>query len=109
VYPLDGACQRMPSEKAAFAYRDANFCIIIAGTSQDASDNERTIKWVRDYYEAIRPYSEDGGYVNSMSADDEARVRANYRQNYDRLVEIKNRYDPSNLFRLNQNIRPFAA
>lgn len=57
-------------------------------------------------YEALRPYSEEGGYVNFMSEDDQERVRSNYRQHYRRLAEIKRRYDPMNLFHLNQNIRP---
>ncbi len=61
---------------------------------------------MRDFYDATAPLSEEGGYVNFMSADDQDRIRANYKGNYDRLVEIKRKYDPDNLFRLNQNIRP---
>ncbi len=61
---------------------------------------------MRDYWEAIHPHSELGGYVNFMAADDQDRIRDNYRGNYDRLVEVKRRYDPDNLFRMNQNIDP---
>ncbi|WP_329107008.1 FAD-dependent oxidoreductase [Streptomyces sp. NBC_01439] len=68
--------------------------------------NEANTAWVRDYYEATAPHSEEGGYVNFMADDDQGRIRANYKGNYDRLVEVKRTYDPGNLFHLNQNIRP---
>jgi hypothetical protein len=61
---------------------------------------------VRGYYDAIAPYSQEGGYINFMSADDQDKIRANYRQNYDRLVEVKRAWDPGNVFRVNQNIAP---
>ena len=61
---------------------------------------------MRDYYTATSPLSEEGGYINFMASDDQDRIRANYRGNYDRLVEVKRAYDPDNLFHLNQNIRP---
>jgi len=67
---------------------------------------EENIAWVRRYYEAVAPHSEEGGYVNFMAGDDQDRVRANYRGNYERLVQIKQAYDPGNLFHLNQNIQP---
>ena len=62
--------------------------------------------WVKDYYAATAPHSEEGAYVNFAASDDQDRVRANYGSNYERLVEVKRRYDPDNLFRHNQNIRP---
>jgi FAD/FMN-containing dehydrogenase len=61
---------------------------------------------VRRYYEATAPHSEEGGYVNFMSDDDQDRIRANYKGNYDRLVQAKRTYDPDNLFHVNQNIVP---
>jgi hypothetical protein len=79
---------------------------MIAGGWPNPADNERNIAWVRDYYEALRPYSEGGGYVNVASGEDSASARVNYRQNYLRLVQVKTKYDPANLFRLNQNIVP---
>jgi hypothetical protein len=106
LFPIDGACQRVAPEATAFTYRDVPFATVISGAWPDPGDIERNIGWVRRYHEALRPYSEEGGYVNFMSGDDEDRVRANYRHNHDRLVEIKRRYDPQNLFRLNQNIVP---
>ncbi len=70
------------------------------------ADNEANIQWVRDYYEATAPLSEEGGYINFMSGDDQDRIKANYRGDYDRLVEIKRERDPGNLFHTNQNIKP---
>jgi FAD/FMN-containing dehydrogenase len=72
----------------------------------DPGDNEHNIGWVRDYWRAIEPHSESGGYVNFMAGDDQDRIRDNYGENYERLVEVKRRYDPENLFRMNQNIVP---
>ncbi len=106
IYPIDGACHRVAPDATAFAYRDANFATVIAGMWPDPADNEANIRWVREYYDATAPHSEEGGYVNFMADDDQGRVRANYRGNYDRLVEVKRRYDPDNLFHLNQNIKP---
>jgi FAD/FMN-containing dehydrogenase len=106
LYPIDGACHRVASDATAFAYRDAKFACVIAGMWPDAADNERNISWVRAYWEAIHPYSEEGGYVNFMAGDDQERIRDNYRHNYERLAEVKRRYDPENLFHMNQNIKP---
>ena len=106
LYPIDGAPHRVAEDDTAFAYRDANFACVIAGMWPDPAHNERNTAWVRDYWEAIHPHSMSGGYVNFMSGDDQDRIRDNYRGNYDRLAEIKRRYDPENLFRMNQNIKP---
>ncbi len=72
----------------------------------DPADNEANTAWVRDYTAATAPLSEEGGYINFMSGDDQERIKANYKGNYDRLVEVKRTYDPGNLFRVNQNIKP---
>jgi FAD/FMN-containing dehydrogenase len=109
LFPIDGACRRVAPDASAFAYRDATFATVLGPSWPDPADSEHNIAWVRAYYQALRPHSEEGGYVNFMSADDAHRVRANYRQHYDRLVEIKTRYDPTNLFRLNQNIAPASS
>jgi FAD/FMN-containing dehydrogenase len=106
IYPINGACHRVAPDATAFAYRDATFATVIAGMWPDPTENEANIAWVRDFYDATAPYSEEGGYVNFMAEDDQDRVRANYKGNYERLVEIKRRYDPDNLFHLNQNIKP---
>ena len=69
-------------------------------------NNEKTISWTKSYWDALHPYSAGGAYVNFMMDEGEERVKATYGDNYKRLVEIKNKYDPENLFRVNQNIRP---
>jgi FAD/FMN-containing dehydrogenase len=106
IYPINGAAQRVAPDSTAFAYRDATFATVIAGMWPDPADNDANTAWVKDYYAATAPHSEEGGYVNFMAEDDQSRVRANYRGSYDRLAEIKRRYDPDNLFRHNQNIQP---
>ncbi len=106
IYPINGACHRVPPDATAFAYRDANFATVIAGMWPEPADNQANIGWVRDYYDATAPHSEEGGYVNFMAADDQDRVKANYRGNYQRLLDIKRKYDRDNLFHLNQNIKP---
>ncbi|MEW5535361.1 FAD-binding oxidoreductase [Streptomyces virginiae] len=108
IYPINGACHRVGPQDTAFAYRDASFATVIAGMWPDPADNEANIAWVRDYYEATAPHSEEGGYINFMAEDDQSRIRANYKGNYDRLAEVKRTYDPDNLFHLNQNIQPAA-
>lgn len=106
LYPINGACHRIGADATAFGHRDANFSMVIIAASNDPSADAANTKWVRDYSNAIAPHSEAGGYVNFMDDDDGGRVRANYGGNFDRLVDIKRKYDPDNLFRVNQNIAP---
>jgi FAD/FMN-containing dehydrogenase len=106
LYPIDGAVQRVAQGDTAFAYRDVGFSPVIAGMWESPADNEKNIAWVRAYYDALQPFAAEGGYINFMDGDDQGRIRANYRGNYDRLAAVKATYDPGNLFHLNQNIRP---
>jgi FAD/FMN-containing dehydrogenase len=106
VFPVDGACQRVAPNQTAYAYRDATFSTVIGGAWSNPADNTRNIRWVREYYEALRPYSDKGCYVNFMAPDEQDRVAVNYGDNYVRLTAIKSRYDPSNVFHMNQNIKP---
>jgi FAD/FMN-containing dehydrogenase len=106
IYPINGACHRVEPDATAFAYRDASFATVIAGMWPDAEDDEQNTAWVRGYYDAIAPHSQEGGYINFMAEDDQDRIRQNYRGNYDRLQQVKRTYDPDNLFRHNQNIAP---
>jgi FAD/FMN-containing dehydrogenase len=106
LYPIDGAVQDVAPDATAFGHRDANFAPVIAGMWPDPADNAANTAWVRDYYAAIAPMSEPGGYINFASADDQSRAGANFGANYARLQEVKRRYDPDNLFHLNQNIEP---
>jgi FAD/FMN-containing dehydrogenase len=106
IYPINGACHDVAPDATAFAHRDANFATVIAGMWPDPADNEANTAWVRGYYDATAPLSEEGGYVNFMGADDQGRIQANYGANYERLTQIKRAYDPGNLFHLNQNLAP---
>jgi len=106
IYPINGACHRVPSDATAFSSRDATFSTVIAGMWPDPADNDANMAWVREYDAALAPHTEAGGYINFMSGDDRDRLRATYRDNYDRLVEVKRTYDPDNVFRVNQNIAP---
>ncbi|MDQ6878736.1 MAG: FAD-binding oxidoreductase [Candidatus Dormibacteraeota bacterium] len=106
IYPINGAVHKVKPDETAFAYRDANFATVIAGMWPDPSQNAANIRWVRDYYDATAPHSEEGGYINFMAEDDQSRIKANYKDNYKRLVEVKKKYDPENLFHMNQNIKP---
>ena len=107
LYPLGGAVRRVGRAETAFSHRDVGFAAIIAGMWPDPADNEANTAWVREYYAAIHPHSGvDGGYVNFMAGDDADRVKDNYGANYERLARVKAQWDPANVFRMNQNIRP---
>jgi FAD/FMN-containing dehydrogenase len=106
LYPIDGAVQRVGATDTAFANRNVKFSPVIAAQWMDPADNEANIAWVRDYAAALRPYSAPGGYINFMDGDDLPRVAENYGENYKRLREVKAKYDPQNLFHVNQNIAP---
>jgi FAD/FMN-containing dehydrogenase len=106
LYPINGAPHRVGATDTAFAYRDATFAPVFVCAWQDPAHDTERIQWVRDYYQALAPHSEAGGYVNFMADDDQARIQDNYRGNYTRLTEVKRIYDPDNLFHLNQNIPP---
>ncbi|WP_369274975.1 FAD-binding oxidoreductase [Streptomyces sp. R11] len=106
VFPIDGACHRVGPEETAFSYRDADYSIALSPTLTTREECEGRKDWVRAFHRAMEPHSMGGGYVNFMDGDDQDRVRANYRTNYDRLRDLKRRHDPGNLFRLNHNIAP---
>lgn len=106
LYPINGACHDVGADDTAFAYRHADFATVILCAWQDPAVDGERVKWVRDYYDAIAPHSEPGGYVNFMSNDDQSKVKANYGANFARLSQIKRAYDPENLFHHNQNIPP---
>jgi FAD/FMN-containing dehydrogenase len=106
IYPLNGAPQRVASGDTAFSFRDASFLQMISGADPDPANNETMIAWARAYWEALHPYSAGGSYVNMAMDEGGNQVRASYRDNYDRLKEVKAKYDPTNLFRMNQNIPP---
>jgi hypothetical protein len=109
IYPINGACHRVGADDTAFGHRDATFATVIAGMWPDPAQNPSAIKWVRGYSDATAPHSDAGGYINFMSEDDQNRVEANYGAGYGRLADVKQKYDPGNVFRANQNIAPKPA
>ncbi|GCE07465.1 FAD-binding oxidoreductase [Dictyobacter aurantiacus] len=106
LYPINGAAHRPDPNDTAFSYRDASFAEVIVGVDPDPSNNQRMIQWARDYWMALHPYSAGGGYINMMMDEGTDTVQSAYRDNYARLTQIKATYDPSNLFHVNQNIKP---
>ena len=103
---IGGATTRPAPDSAAYAHRDALFVMNVHGRWTDKADDERCIRWARDYFKASAPFASGGVYVNFLTADEGDRVKAAYGQNYDRLAQIKRKYDPTNLFSMNQNIQP---
>lgn len=106
LYPISGAASRIGAKETPWAYRDAKYAGVIVGVSPESKDAEKITKWCKSYWEALHPYSSGGAYSNFMMDEGEDRVKASYKHNYTRLVKIKKQYDPTNLFRVNQNIKP---
>jgi FAD/FMN-containing dehydrogenase len=106
LYPIDGAVHRVGRKDTPFVYRDAKWAAVIVGVDPDPANRDRITTWCKQYWEALHPYSAGGAYVNFMMDEGQERVRATYRDHYDRLAQIKRKYDPANLFRVNQNIQP---
>ena len=79
---------------------------VIVGVDPDPKNKDKVTNWTKAYYDAIHPHSAGGAYVNFMMEEGQDRVKASFRGNYDRLATIKKKYDPSNFFRVNQNIKP---
>jgi FAD/FMN-containing dehydrogenase len=108
MYPIDGAAHDVAPSDTAWSYRDATWGSVFAGVDPDPAKVGVVRRWSIDYSEALHPYSAGGAYVNMMMDEGQERVRASYRDNYDRLARIKATYDPENVFRVNQNIQPSA-
>ena len=108
MYPINGAAQRVGHTDTAFSYRDALFSGVIVGVDPEPKNKEKITKWTKEYFDALHPHSSGGAYVNFMMEEGQERVKASFRDNYDRLATIKKKYDPTNFFRVNQNIRPAA-
>ncbi len=106
LYPIDGAAARVGQGDTAFAYRDGGWAGVIVGVDPDPANAEAISTWTKDYWTDLHPTSAGGAYVNFLMQEGEDRVRAAYRDNYPRLEEVKRRYDPDNVFHVNQNIRP---
>ncbi len=103
---LGGQVNRVASDATAYPHRDANFVLNVHGRWEDAGDDEKCINWAREFFRETTPHATGGVYTNFMTEDETDRISSAYGAGYDRLVEAKKKYDPKNLFRMNQNIDP---
>ena len=107
LYPIDGAVHRVGKSDTAWNCRDATWSMVIAGIDPDAKKAGAVTQWTKAYWDAVHPFDLGGAYPNFMMDDEgDARLKATYGDNYARLVAVKKKYDPTNLFRVNQNIKP---
>lgn len=106
LYPVNGFASRIGKKDTAWNFRDANYAMVIVGVDPDAGNKDKITSWAKEYWQAMHPYSAGGAYINFMMDEGEERISATYGDNYKKLVEIKAKYDPNNLFRVNQNIKP---
>lgn len=106
IAQLGGASGRIAADATAFPHRDANFVMNVHTRWREREDQEASIKWARGLFAATAVHATGGVYVNFMPEDETDRVAGAYGSNYARLTALKAKYDPENLFRLNQNIQP---
>ncbi len=106
LYPINGAVHRIGRNETAFSYRDVTWAQVIVGIDADPANAGDITRWAKEYWEAVHPFSAGGAYVNMMMEEGDERIHAAYRDNYERLTEVKRQYDPTNLFRINLNIKP---
>ncbi len=106
VEHFHGAVTRVDPAATAFPHRQPGYNLIIVSQWTDPAQTDRCIAWARDTFDLLRPHMANRSYVNYLDADDGDRIRHAYGPNYERLTELKGRFDPDNLFRLNQNIAP---
>jgi hypothetical protein len=103
---LGGAASRFRASETAFGNRSAPFIVNLLANWSRGSDDAEHISWIRRLFNSLQPRMKPGVYVNFMSGDEQNRVPEAYREQWDRIVDIKTRYDPRNFFRLNQNVPP---
>ena len=106
LYPIDGAVHEVGENETAFNYRDVTWSQVIVGVDHDPQNNDLITQWARDFWQGSYPYSVGAGYSNFMMKEEDNKVKATFGENYERLTEIKAKYDPDNLFQHNQNIKP---
>lgn len=106
MYNVNGVAAGVAKDATAWNYRDANYGMVIVGVSDNVNDEAIITNWARNYWSAVHHFSMGGAYVNMMMEEGEDRIKASYGDNYKRLAQVKAKYDPGNLFRVNQNIKP---
>jgi hypothetical protein len=106
LYPIDGAVHDISNQETAWANRDARWAQVIVGVDPDPANAQQITDWCKNYYDALTPYAMGGAYVNFMMEEGQSRIKDSYKENYDRLVAVKSKYDPQNFFHINQNIKP---
>jgi hypothetical protein len=106
LYPISGAASRPSNADTPWAYRDAKYAGVFVGVDPDPKNSEKITNWAKSYWDACHPYSMGGAYSNFMMDEGQERVKASYKGNYKKLVDIKRKYDPLNFFKINQNIKP---
>jgi hypothetical protein len=109
LYPIDGAVHRVDPQDTAWNYRDATWSMVIAAIDPDPAKADELAAWAKNYWTDLHPYNLGGAYINFMMEEGQSRIQATYGDNYERLVTVKRKYDPTNLFRVNQNIKPDAS
>ncbi len=103
---VDGQSSRVAPDVTAYSHRDAKFIMNVHGRWETPQEDEKVIAWARAFFEASKPFATGGVYVNFLTADEPERAVAAFGTNYERLVQVKDRYDPTNFFHMNQNIKP---
>lgn len=109
LYPIDGAAAEVASDATAWAHRDATWSMVVAGVDPDPANADTIANWARSYESALRPHTKGAAYVNFLMEEGDERVKASYGPNYQRLREVKGKYDPDNFFSVNQNITPIST
>lgn len=106
LYPVDGEVHKIANHETAWAHRDARWAQVIVGVDPNSANAQQITAWCKDFYDALTPHTMGGAYVNFMMEEGQTRIKDSYKDNYERLVSIKTKYDPTNFFHINQNIKP---
>jgi FAD/FMN-containing dehydrogenase len=106
IQPLGGQVHRVDEDQSAMGWRKAKWALHALGTWEDPAEDDAQIAWVRALASSVEPWAQAGTYLNYLMDEGEGRVRASFGPKYDRMLELKNKYDPTNFFSLNQNIKP---
>ncbi|MEO6197590.1 MAG: FAD-binding oxidoreductase [Dehalococcoidia bacterium] len=106
VQPSGGAVHRVPEDSTAMGWRTAKWALHVLSVWEDPADDEKNIAWTRNIAEKMKPWAQEAAYLNYLMDEGQERVEASFGKSYDRIVALKNKYDPTNFFRLNQNIKP---